>query len=247
MPSSLLTNVLYEHPEEMLAPAMKRQRSKSQVPVEVKSSAAFWFGIGWTLHCHRLPPCSAAAAAAASTAKASEAASKPAASAAESSTSAERSDSAVPAAPSAHTPTAETRRRLRVRAIALSTMKSTKSAKMTLPPEPTLGARSASAANPLQRDVASPCDAGDDAREAGEQPWSVRASAEFRRHVLATCFAGKAVRDELFQVVADFDPHLAIVDGEEDQQAVVLAALTDAAAMVLEHLHRVLRGCRRTA
>ena len=57
---------------------------------------------------------------------------------------------------------------------------------------------------------------------------------------LAAGFAGKPVGDELLEVVADFDPHLPVVDGQQDQQPVVLAALADAAAAVLEHLDRVL-------
>ena len=67
-------------------------------------------------------------------------------------------------------------------------------------------------------------------RERPEAALVRRRLGGIRRHVLATCFAGKAVGDELFQVVADFDPHLPIVDGQEDQRAVVLAALADAAA-----------------
>ena len=56
---------------------------------------------------------------------------------------------------------------------------------------------------------------------------------------LTTGLAGKPVGDELLEVIADFDPDLPIVDGQEDEQPVVLAALADAASAVLEHLDRV--------
>ena len=59
------------------------------------------------------------------------------------------------------------------------------------------------------------------------------------RHVLAACLSGEAVGDELFEVVAHLDPHLPVVDGEQDQNAVVASALADAATAVLEHLHGV--------
>ncbi len=56
---------------------------------------------------------------------------------------------------------------------------------------------------------------------------------------LADRLAGEAVGDELLEVVADLDAHLAILDGDDDEQPVVLALLADPAAAVLEHLDGV--------
>ena len=51
--------------------------------------------------------------------------------------------------------------------------------------------------------------------------------------------AGEAVGDESFDVVAHFDPGLTIRDRHDDQEPVVLAAIADALAPVLEHLDGV--------
>jgi hypothetical protein len=56
-----------------------------------------------------------------------------------------------------------------------------------------------------------------------------------RRDLLADGFAGEAIRDELLQVVADFDFELSILHGSKHQQAIVLSGLTDAFAAVSEH------------
>ena len=66
------------------------------------------------------------------------------------------------------------------------------------------------------------------------------AVAELRHHHLAAQLTGVTVGDELLEVVADLHPYLTILDGQKDQQAVVLALLSDAATAVLEHLHGVL-------
>ena len=57
----------------------------------------------------------------------------------------------------------------------------------------------------VERHAAALRDAADDALRAREQPRAVAAGPEVRRHVLAARFAGEAVRDPLFEVVADFD------------------------------------------
>ena len=56
------------------------------------------------------------------------------------------------------------------------------------------------------------------------EPGAVVALPESRRHLLADRLAGEAVGDELLQVVADLDLNLAILDRDEHEQAVVLAA-----------------------
>ena len=53
-------------------------------------------------------------------------------------------------------------------------------------------------------------------------------------------FAGEAVGDPLLELVADLDPDLALLEREHDQQAVVLALVADAAAVILEQLVGVL-------
>src|SRR5436190_762050 len=63
---------------------------------------------------------------------------------------------------------------------------------------------------------------------------------KFRKHVLAARFPGEAVGDPLLESVADFDPHLALVEREQNEQAVVLSLLADAAAVILEQLVGVL-------
>ncbi len=91
-----------------------------------------------------------------------------------------------------------------------------------------------------ERDAAALRDPSDDARDACEQPWAVLASREIRRHVVTADLAGIPVSDELLEVVADFGPHSAILHRQQHEQAVVLALVADAAAAILEHLHRVL-------
>src|SRR5688572_31626780 len=92
----------------------------------------------------------------------------------------------------------------------------------------------------LQRDVASFGNPADDARHAGEQARAIVASAELRRHLFPADLAGEAVGDEFLEVVSDLHPDFPVLDGEQNEQPVVLALLADAAAAVLEHLHRVL-------
>ena len=113
---------------------------------------------------------------------------------------------------------------------------------MTFPPKPTRRAlRVALAAGTPERDVAPLRRSASTMRDTpASSPAPYSPLPKLRRHVLAAGFAGEAVGDELLEVVADFDPHLSILDGQQDQQAVVLAVLADAAAAVLEHLHGVL-------
>ena len=89
--------------------------------------------------------------------------------------------------------------------------------------------------------LSDPCDK---ARNSRQNAGAVRAPPELRRHELSAGFAGESVGDELLQVVADLDPDLPIRDGHHDQETVVLAALADAAAAVLEHLDGVLAEIR---
>ena len=57
---------------------------------------------------------------------------------------------------------------------------------------------------------------------------------------VARRLAGEAVGDPRLEAVADLDPDAALLQRHHDQQAVVLALLADAAAVVLEQLVRVL-------
>ena len=82
-------------------------------------------------------------------------------------------------------------------------------------------------------------DAGRQPLTAGEQPAAVVPLLEIRHHRLPAGLAAEAVGDVGLEAVADFDPHLPVVHGEQHEQAVVLALDADAAAGVLEHLHRV--------
>ena len=95
------------------------------------------------------------------------------------------------------------------------------------------------------------------------RPWAIRAAMRVvpaeqagavvaRRGTPATMYvaarlAGEAVGDPLLEAVADLDPDASLLERQQDQQAVVLALLADAAAVVLEQLRRRTRGCRRTA
>ena len=72
----------------------------------------------------------------------------------------------------------------------------------------------------------------------------VVAVAELRRHRLADGLAGEAVGDELFEVVADLDAHLALLRPRRRSARRCPCPLADAAAAVLEHLHARTRGCR---
>ena len=73
------------------------------------------------------------------------------------------------------------------------------------------------------------------------------------RMALANRLSGEAVGHESLEAVSDLDPDLAVLDRDDNQQAVVLAALADAAALILEHLDgvfpdvgiRLKRGHRR--
>ena len=56
---------------------------------------------------------------------------------------------------------------------------------------------------------------------------------------LADRLSGDAVGDDCLDPVADLDPDPAILDRDEDEDAVVLALATDTLAAVLEHLDRV--------
>jgi hypothetical protein len=77
-------------------------------------------------------------------------------------------------------------------------------------------------------------------------PAGVIALAELRHHVFLDHPAGGDVGDRAFEPIADFDAHLAVVLGHDQQQAVI-----DALAAELERLeraHRVfLDGLRRGA
>ncbi|MEZ5289210.1 MAG: hypothetical protein R2712_31290 [Vicinamibacterales bacterium] len=101
--------------------------------------------------------------------------------------------------------------------------------------------RAAGAGLRLDREVDVPAgrNALGDARRPGEQALSVLAAAEVGDHHVATGLAGEPVGDERLEPVADFDPHLPVVDGQHDQGAGVAGAAADALAVVLEHLHRV--------
>src|SRR5262249_23670244 len=79
-------------------------------------------------------------------------------------------------------------------------------------------------------------DAADDTFGTDSQPVPVAAVAKFRNHVLTTGLSGEPIRDPLLELVPDFDPNLPFTKGEQDQQAVVLALLTDPTTVVLEQL-----------
>jgi hypothetical protein len=96
----------------------------------------------------------------------------------------------------------------------------------------------------LQFDAAPLGNAVDDPGRAGEQARRVVAVAELRPHHLANRLAGEAVGDELLEVVADLDAHLAFLERDHDQCAVVLALVPDPAAAVLEHPQRELVDVR---
>src|SRR4029079_16815525 len=88
-------------------------------------------------------------------------------------------------------------------------------------------------------DAALLADAIDDLGRAAHQPLAGLPLPEFRPDGVAH-FAGEAVGDQLLERVADLKPQRAIVHRDDDQQAVVLAFVANAAAPVLEHLDRVL-------
>src|SRR5262249_31370500 len=191
------------------------------------------------------PTGAAATASAAAAAKAAEAAAEaaaPAQTAAGPAAAAERADAARPAAPGSAAPepppssTAaadpaddqnrdedpEDRRQRHGRRVALARLRS----------------RYGYA---VERDASLLGDALDDARRAHEQAPAESSRGEVRRHHAAR-FAGEAVGDELLEVVADFDLDAPLLHREENQQPVVLALLSDAAAAVLEHLDGVFLG-----
>ena len=97
-----------------------------------------------------------------------------------------------------------------------------------------------------QRDVAALRDSRDDARGARAQAGAVIAGAKRRDHHEPARLAGEPVGDPLFELVTDLDPHLAFLEREHDQQAVVLALVADSLAVILEQLGRRTRGCRRS-
>src|SRR5207302_1115790 len=88
----------------------------------------------------------------------------------------------------------------------------------------------------VEGDAARLRDTADHARRADQQALAVSAVAELRDHVLAARFSRKSIRDEFFEAVADFDPDAALLEREQDQQAVVLPLVADALAAVLEQL-----------
>src|SRR4051812_322373 len=101
-------------------------------------------------------------------------------------------------------------------------------------------ARDARRGNVGDRDVALLADAVDDAGRPVEQSLAVGVPLERRRNRFADGLPGEPVGDDPFEVIADLDLDLAVVDRDQDEQAVVLALVADAAAPVLEHLDRVL-------
>ncbi len=70
------------------------------------------------------------------------------------------------------------------------------------------------------------------------KPAAVVAVAEELRH-RAAGGAGETVGDEPFESVSGLDPHLAVVDRQHEQRAIVLALHADALAVVLKHLQSV--------
>src|SRR6185503_13890961 len=199
-------------------------------------------GFGICHHGHRLPPRAGATTAAAAAAEPAEAAAESAAATAtpaSAAAAAEGTDSAVPAAPGPHAPAAEAPAPSRApERVQHDEEDEEREDDVAAGADVRRAVRLRTDA--LQRDVASLRDARGHARHTGEQAWSVVAAPELGRHVLSQRLAGEPVGDELLQVVPDFDRRLAIVDGGDDEHAVVLAALPDAAAVILEHLHGVL-------
>src|SRR5262245_9966709 len=188
---------------------------------------------------HRLPPRAAATAPAASAAETTEATTKAAASAVEAAvTSPEWSDATVPPAPSTRTPAAESSAPPRAPDDAQEN-KENQQRKDDVAAGTNIGCRVPLRSYALENDVSALGNPRNDARKPRQKPWSVRALAELRRHVLTTRFAGESVGDELLELVPDFDPDLTVVDGKENQQAVVASALADSAAVVFKHLHGV--------
>src|SRR5262249_60076021 len=87
-----------------------------------------------------------------------------------------------------------------------------------------------------QLDVASPRDATSDPGGAGQQARAVPPVLEFGHHVVAAGFTCEPVRDPLLELVTDLDPYAPLVERQQDQQAVVLPLVADAASAILEHL-----------
>jgi hypothetical protein len=83
-------------------------------------------------------------------------------------------------------------------------------------------------------------DPSDDPLGAGAQPFAVLSVPEERRHHLTARLAGEAVGDPLLEVVPDLDPDAPLLQREQDQEAVVLALLSNAFAVVREQLDGVL-------
>src|SRR5436190_20967638 len=97
----------------------------------------------------------------------------------------------------------------------------------------------------LQLDVAALGDPADDAAGSGDEARPVTAVAELRGDVVAAGFAGKAVGDPLLEAVADLDFDAPLLPHDENQHPVVLGALADPAAAVLEQLDGVITRCRK--
>src|SRR6185295_17697327 len=95
-------------------------------------------------------------------------------------------------------------------------------------------------AHAFERDAATLRDAANDAFSTGAQSLAVAAVTKVRRHDLAARLAREAVGDPLLQVVADLNLRAALLDREQDQQAVVLPLLPDPFAVVGEQLDDVL-------
>src|SRR5262249_25693274 len=95
-------------------------------------------------------------------------------------------------------------------------------------------------ANAVERDATSLRDAADNAFRTQTQTITKLTAAEIRRHDFAARLTGEPVGDELLEAIAGLDPDLTLLHGQHDQNAVVLALFTDALAVVLEQLHRVL-------
>ena len=107
---------------------------------------------------------------------------------------------------------------------------------------------------PLRRDRATPAaarggnvwhahaalvgDALNQRGRAGQQPRAVLLLAEIRPDDVAD-FTGEAVRDDVFEAVADLEAQRAILDRDDNQQPVVLVFVADPAAAVFEHLDGV--------
>ena len=107
----------------------------------------------------------------------------------------------------------------------------------------------AAAATPWSATLRPSAMRADDPRDAREQPGAVVAL----RGTAAPCtwrtsLAGEAVGDELLEVVADFDPHLSILDRQQQPGAPLsLPALADAACRGSRTSSPRTRGCPRTA